>query len=357
MDKSNLLKKIQMKCPICDRVHEVEERKRVATTVIKNEKVTYEEKYYYCENADAEENEFETGGITNQNLLNARNAYRIKMDLLTSNGIIEIRENYGMSQVDLARLLGWGEATISRYESKAIQDDAYDAMLRLIKENPMQALEFLRKNDGKFSESKRNEIRKKIIDKLNIYGKEFLARQMLEGDYAEHDVPSDVNGYANLSIDKIEAMVSYFAENMINLDKIKLVHLLWYADALAYMETGSAMSGLIYRHEAIGLLPVGYHNIMHLENVNVKETFTSNFESVFHVFPCEKVDCSVLQKGDLIILNETINKFRECSTSEIVRTVQAERTYNSTSIGEIVSFAILSEFNATSNCKSKNYEI
>ena len=39
--------------------------------------------------------------------------------------IVAIRESYGLSQVDLAKLLGWGEATISRYESKAIQDEAY----------------------------------------------------------------------------------------------------------------------------------------------------------------------------------------------------------------------------------------
>lgn len=47
------------------------------------------------------------------------------MGLLTSDEIVAIRESYGLSQVDLAKLLGWGEATISRYESKAIQDEAY----------------------------------------------------------------------------------------------------------------------------------------------------------------------------------------------------------------------------------------
>lgn len=51
MEKTILLKKILMKCLICDMLHEVEEK------------------------------EFETGEMTNQNLLNARNAYRIKMDL------------------------------------------------------------------------------------------------------------------------------------------------------------------------------------------------------------------------------------------------------------------------------------
>ena len=46
--------------------------------------MTYEERFYFCENADEEENEFETGRMTNENLLRARNAYRIKIGLFTS---------------------------------------------------------------------------------------------------------------------------------------------------------------------------------------------------------------------------------------------------------------------------------
>ena len=150
MENTMLVRKIYMECPLCDKTHEIEERKRIATTTLKGEKVAYEEHFYFCENADEEENEFETGAMTNANLMNARNAYRVRHGLLTSDEIIDIRENYGLSQVDMARLLGWGEATISRYESKAIQDEAYDTMLRLIKDNPLQALEFLKKNADRY---------------------------------------------------------------------------------------------------------------------------------------------------------------------------------------------------------------
>lgn len=87
----------------------------------------------------------------NENLLNARNEYRKAHGLLTFNDIVAIREKYGLSQVDLAKLLGWGEATISRYESKAIQDDAYDNMLRIINDNPLAALDLLQKNGEQFA--------------------------------------------------------------------------------------------------------------------------------------------------------------------------------------------------------------
>ena len=82
MVNSELVRKIHMRCPLCDSIHEIEEKKRIAVTVIKEEEVAYGERFYFCANADEDENEFETGYMTNQNLLNARNAYRVKHGLL-----------------------------------------------------------------------------------------------------------------------------------------------------------------------------------------------------------------------------------------------------------------------------------
>ena len=78
MEDSMLIRRVRMNCPLCDRTHEVEERKRLATDLIKGENITYEEKFYRCTNSDNEENEFETGSMVNENLSNARNAYRAK---------------------------------------------------------------------------------------------------------------------------------------------------------------------------------------------------------------------------------------------------------------------------------------
>ena len=256
MEANTLLRKIHMNYPLCDKTHEVEERKRVTSIVLKGEEVTYEERFYFCANVDEDENEFETGAMTNENLLNARNAYRIKKGLLTSYEIVEIRESYGLSQVDLAKLLGWGEATISRYESKAIQDEAYDTMLRLIKDNPLQALEFLKKNADKFTTMKRLEIRSKIVEKIDSYGKEYLTRQTFEGEYTNFEEASDSNGFTVLNIDKIEAMISYIAEKVSNLFKVKLMKMLWYSDVLSFIENGFGMTGMVYRHEPMGTIMI-----------------------------------------------------------------------------------------------------
>ena len=78
MKESRLIRRIQMDCPICSKVHEIGERTRAARTKIKGEDVDYLETYYYCANGDADENEFSTGKMESENLMNARNAYRKK---------------------------------------------------------------------------------------------------------------------------------------------------------------------------------------------------------------------------------------------------------------------------------------
>lgn len=346
MEASILIRKVHMNCPLCEKTHEIEERKRMTTITIKGKEVVYEERFYFCANADADENEFETGAMTNENLLNARNAYRVKMGLLTSDEIVAIRESYGLSQVDLAKLLGWGEATISRYESKAIQDEAYDTMLRLIKDNPLQALEFLKKNSDKFPEMKRLEIREKIMEKLDSYGKEFLTRQAFEGEYANFEEPSDSNGFTMLNIDKIEAMISYIAENINNLFKVKLMKMLWYSDVLSFIESGYSMTGMVYRHEPMGALPIGHYSLMNLEKLNVREEMSYNYDTMLHIYPTDNMDYSILNDKEKAILGEVIVKFKDYKAKEIVDYMHNEKAYIETKPGEIIPFSLAKEIRA-----------
>lgn len=345
MATNTLIRTIRMECPLCDNVHEIEERRRKTRLLIKGEEVEYDEIYYYCCNSAAGENEFETGKMSNTNLLNARNAFRIKHNLLTSDEIVEIRERYGLSQVELAKLLGWGESTISRYESKAIQDEAYDNMLRIIKDNPLKTLEFFNKNCSKFSALKRMQIWGKIIEKIENYGKEFLSRQSLESEYVLYTLPSDVNGNTRLNIDKIESIVSYYAGKVANLYKVKLMKMLWYADALFFQVHGKSITGLVYRHEKMGALPIGHNRLMNLENINMQEE--DGYDgTMYHFYKNDKQDMSCLNKDEILILDKVIDKFMGFSSQEIVAYMHDETAYTETKPGEIISFSLAKDIRA-----------
>ena len=343
MNSGTIIGKAYMFCPLCGKTHEVEERSHISEVLIKDETVSYEERFFYCSNAEEDENEFESGALASENHMRARNAYRVKKGLLTSDEIVAIRESYGLSQVDLARLLGWGEATIARYESKAIQDDAYDTMLRFIKDNPLQALDLLNKNASKFSDTKLREVREKIVEKIDSYGKEYLTRRAFEAEYACFEEPSESNGRTTLNIDKLEAAVSYMAEKVANLFKVKLMKMLWYADALSYKTNGSAITGLVYRHHEMGALPIGHYSLMNLERLNVQEEQSLNYGSMLHVYPAEEIDYSVLSSKDKKILDAVIKKFQNFSAQEIVDYMHGEKAYLKTGPGEIIPFEYANE--------------
>ena len=345
MTSNALIRKKSINCPLCDKVHEVEERVREAKTMIKEDEITYEEHYFFCCNSEEEENEYVSGRMMNDNLLNARNAYRVKHGLLTSNEIVALRESYGLSQVDLARLMGWGEATISRYESKTIQDEAYDTMLRIIRDNPLQTLDFLNKNKENFSLSKRSEIKKKIIEKLDSYGKEYLTRQAFSGEYVCFEEESDYNGFTHLNIDKIEATISYFASKDHKLFKVKLMKLLWYADAISYRSSRHSITGMVYRHNEMGALPVGHYSLMNLEKLNVCEEESYNHGTMLHIYPSEGMDYGVLSPEELGILDIVSTRFKDFNSKQIIDYMHKERAYKETQQGEIIPFSLAKELN------------
>jgi len=341
MNGGNLIRKIQMECPLCDKIHEIEERTRIAKTIIKGEEVNYEETYYFCLNSDEDENEFVTGKMENENLLNARNEYRKAHGLLTSDDIVSIREKYGLSQVDLAKLLGWGEATISRYESRAIQDDAYDNMLRIISDNPLAAMELLQKNGEQFAGLKKMGIKQKIMEYLDEDGREYLQRKALESEYVEYEELSDANGMMRLDIPKLELVISYYASRIIKLYKVKLMKMLWYADSLCYKLYGHAMTGLVYCHEDMGALPIGHYKIGGLQRVNVEEEYDYETENIKYRFrPNEKLDETGLSIEERKILDMVIEKFKTKTAPQIINYMHDEVAYKETKDKEIIPFSL-----------------
>lgn len=99
------------------------------TFTVRGEKVEVIVKECYCMECGES---VTVDSILNENMKNVYNAYKKKKGLLTSEEIKAIRKKRGLSQTDVARLIGCGEKTITRYESGYIQDDAFDRFLRLI---------------------------------------------------------------------------------------------------------------------------------------------------------------------------------------------------------------------------------
>lgn len=172
MDFENniLLEKIEMECPICGLVHLVEKRTRISKCLVKDEPVEYNEVYFVCTNAIEVNNdycEFAPAGILGENILRAKNKYRTQHGLLTSEQIISIRNKYDLTQSDLALILGWGEVTVARFETKSIQTQEYDNTLKHAQVDPSWLLDCLVQNKAKFTADRFERIKCAIQKHVN----------------------------------------------------------------------------------------------------------------------------------------------------------------------------------------------
>lgn len=145
-------------CYNCQREHTIKEVKEFREYTIKGTKVSGEITILLCKNCGEEiynkENE-----INNDRIL--FDDYKRKNNLLTSQEIKAMRENYELSQAVLAKLLGFGEKTITRYENGAIQDKTHDLLMRLasVESNFLQLWET---NKNNFSSYENKKIKKAI---------------------------------------------------------------------------------------------------------------------------------------------------------------------------------------------------
>lgn len=345
MEKSYLVEIIKRDCPLCNKVHFLEKRRRESVMLIKNEEVTYEETYFFCpDSVEYDEDEFVSAELMDYNLQNARNAYRKSHGLLTSYEIAEIRALYGMSQADLAILLGWGEVTITRYETKSVQDETYDQLIRMVKDDPYYALERLKKQKDRFAAEKYEALSIAIKQRIDSIGVEQMTLKTIENRYAEYDTPSEFNGYQILNISKLGTVMAFFAQYCKNLYKVKLMKLLWYADALSYQKRGCAITGLVYQHMAYGALPIANAEIINLPQLDVEEIERDDGVS-YHIQAKQGMCLDVLASDEIDIIYTVANKFRNVKTNDLVAYMHEEKAYKETTMYQIIPFSLCKKLN------------
>jgi putative zinc finger/helix-turn-helix YgiT family protein len=115
-------------CTFCNAPRHMNKKIETRTYTVRGVSVTVPVTILSCGTCDHEV--FEKSNEV-KNDIAVFDAYKREMNLLTSQEIIDIRNQYGISQGTLAKILGLGEKTITRYENGAIQERAYDNMLRL----------------------------------------------------------------------------------------------------------------------------------------------------------------------------------------------------------------------------------
>ena len=99
--------------------------------------------------------------LDNATLLSAYNEYRRKHKLLFPEEIRKIREQYGLSQENFAKLLNW---EVKRYENGSIQDKAHNSILLFLRK-PENMKIYLTENEVTLDEKQIKKLLK-TVEKL-----------------------------------------------------------------------------------------------------------------------------------------------------------------------------------------------
>jgi putative zinc finger/helix-turn-helix YgiT family protein len=330
-----LIKEIQYDCPFCDKTHAIQILKRFTQALVKNEPVDYEQIYYYCSIVDEE---FVPAKVMDENLLRARDEYRKKKGLLSSEDIKDIRKNYDLTQKEFSNLLGWGDVTIQRYETKLIQDETYDNLMKMVVEYPSLALELLNKHMNMFQTKRYSEIRDLIKSKIKEKGNYLLKIQEIKNYYIDYEEESDFNGYKLLDLDKVNKTLGYFAQ-FVNPYKVKMMKLLWYTDSLHFKKFGTSMTGLVYQHLLMGAVPLGYNEILSLPSITIEEEYFNDYIG-YKIHPGEEINLSSFSLEELTIMQNVANFFKNKNTDEVVKYMHDETAYLETNPSQIIPYSL-----------------
>ena len=330
-----IIKSEKRLCSCCMEEHEVKTVLIEEQATFKNVNVSYEASYLFC---DIAEELFMDEQQMQENDVKMKDAYRKREGLLTSEEISGIRAKYGISQSDLCVLLGWGGKTITRYESHQVQDKAHDTILKKLNQDPEWFLSLL--NDAKPNLSAES-YQKYLEAATSLYeeDQDVYLRKAIEASYARFQGNQLFHGNTELSLDKVVDVIRYFASslNVTNLYKVKLMKLMWYADALAYKRRGFAITGLVYQSLPMGAVPVGHNSIIDLRDVPCEEVDMGE-TNAYHFSLNGKQFFQALSKDDKDILDFVIEKLGKMSKNEIINFMHKEQAYIETAPRDIIQF-------------------
>lgn len=322
-------------CSCCMEEHEVKTVTVVDQAMFKDSIIDYEASYYYCELA---EELYMDERLMQDNDIRLKDAYRKNEGLLTSSQISEIRAKYGISQSDLCMLLGWGGKTITRYETHQVQDKAHDTILKKIDQDPEWFLSLL---EGAKTNLSKESYRKYLAVATSLYeeNQDRYLRKAIEASYARFQGNQLLHGNIELSLDKVVEVIRYFASstNVTSLYKVKLMKLLWFADALAYKKRGFAITGLVYQALPMGAVPVGHDSIINLKDVPCEEVDMGE-TNAYHFSLSGNQSFYALSDEEKGILDEVIEKLGKMSKNEIISFMHKEQAYLETLPRDIIQF-------------------
>lgn len=323
---------IQDICPYCEKVSKLEFIKRRDTIKVRGESIEVEDQFFRCMKCG---NEFEQPQSTHDVLDLAYREYRRRHNMLQPEDIRALRKKYNFTQKELANLLSWGEATLSRYEQGQLQSDAHEKILRVLME-PHNLLNLI-ENNPIFSEEKRSTLIKELQEELNQH----YSFDRILNDKFGHYMPDQFSGNQKLDIHKLLACICFFCEGTGQF-VTKINKLLFYADFKHFKEQSISITGSRYARITYGPVPDNYqYYIAFLKEKQIITIIEEFFdEKVFEkIITNKKPDLSIFNDSEIEVLLDVKKYFKNFSAKKISDFSHEEVGYKDTKNSDFISYA------------------
>ena len=319
-------------CPNCEKETELEVVKNVEDIKVRGELIKVEVKYYKCKSCGEE---FEDPRSDEDPLDKAYREYRRRHGMMQPEEIREFRKKFGLTQNEMNRLLGWGGATLSRYENGALQDETHEKALRLAMD-PRNLLKLIEATPDVLPEEKRD----RLINGLRAAEEETCSlERVYEERFGKYEA-SELSGYRKLDLAKLFNAILYFCKG--GVFKTKLNKLLFYADFKHFKDYAVSITGARYAHIPFGPAPEKYSLYLAtlLENgvMEVRECEFSEQIIGEEFVSLKEPDLSLFSDSELKILSTVKEYFKDFNSKKITDFSHDEKAYKETAPGDKISY-------------------
>jgi putative zinc finger/helix-turn-helix YgiT family protein len=321
-------------CPNCEKVAELEFIQGVEEIVVRGEPIPVNVEYLKCTECGSE---FNDPSSQKDPLDDAYREYRQHHGMLQPEKIKELREQYGLNQQEMSALLGWGGATLSRYENGALQDEAHETILKLIQE-PHNLLELVEQKPDALDDRKKERTISKLREISNSWEKSFTT--IFENLYGSYEADK-YSGYRSLDIQKLFNAMVFFCKE-ISIPKTKLNKLMFYADFKHFKDYTISITGLQYAHLPHGPAPDHYDHYLaalHDEekSISIEEVQFDDYSGEY-LRAVKEPMLAIFSTTELKILAMVKEHFSGFTAKKISDLSHQEKGYQDTRDGEIISY-------------------
>ncbi len=222
----------------------------------RKEEFEYIASYYFCEDTQTP---FTVDGMDDVNMIQVRNQYRVKYGIPFEDEIRQMRESYGLSAIKMSTILGFGDNQYRLYENGEMPSLSNGRLLKSIMK-PSTFRQFVEAARSQLGEKEYSRIIRMVAEKET----ESALCGFEAGLVFDRRERGAENGYAEMSVSRLENVMLFFIEHCENVFNTKMNKLLFYLDMVSYRESGFAMTGLAYKAIQFGPVPVHWDRVYSL---------------------------------------------------------------------------------------------